>query len=464
MKKHETTDVLDQSKKEKLALSQKFGALFSAIAAAVATGYVPNYINLYYTNTVGMSMKALAAILLITKITDGVSDIVMGMIIDRTHTKFGKARPWVMAGAAGLAITMLLLFHCPLNSEGGKIAYCTLFYFLVNPIFGTMTAGAGNTLPNLISSNSDHRAVIGVFRSFGSLIPVILIGLVVPQFLSKMGMGQGTYDLVTIIFAVLAVVAGLLALFMIRETVTEESKDVLTEKQPVGEALKALFHNKYFLWLCGGTILYNLSSASSGVASYYALYIFKDVGAATKINLPSILMILLLPLGIPVIKKFGKRQSMVIGLFFAAAGHLLIFFANANMGLFMVGKMVASFGAIPYFVALIPLLGEVCDYALYKTGKAMDGTVSSANSMGEKIGVGLATGAASLFMGMAGYISTTGGEVVTQPASAIFMIRFMMGIFPAICFLLSGLCVMRVDLDKHGIEDIQKELKEKHMR
>lgn len=79
---------------EKLGMNQKIGIMLCAMVSAVATGYVPNYINIYYTDNVGISMGAVGLILMITKITDGVTDIIMGMIIDRTHTKLGKARPW----------------------------------------------------------------------------------------------------------------------------------------------------------------------------------------------------------------------------------------------------------------------------------------------------------------------------------------------------------------------------------
>lgn len=96
----------------RLGANQKIGILFCAMVSAVATGYVPNYINLYYTDAVGISMGAVAMILMITKITDGVTDIIMGMIIDRTHTRLGKARPWVLAGGIGIAVSIMLLFNC----------------------------------------------------------------------------------------------------------------------------------------------------------------------------------------------------------------------------------------------------------------------------------------------------------------------------------------------------------------
>ena len=452
-----------ENNNEKVSMSQKLGILFAAIVSAIATGYVPNYINLYYTDTMGVSIGAIGLIIMITKITDGVTDIIMGMILDRTHTRFGKAKPWLLCGAAGLSLTMIMLFHCPESfSTAGKIIYCALFYFLVNPIFGTMTSVACNTLPNLVTSHSKGRTVIGVFKSFGALIPVIVIGIVVPKMLESMGENQHAYFVITMVFVIMAIISALIAFFMIKESVTERSEKTITEDQPIMEALKHLVSNKYFIYLAIGTILYNLSATP--VSTYYAKYIFNNVGTASLINLPGVLMIFLLPLGIVIVNKFGKRKSMVIGLVAAALGHTLMYFANTNVGIFMIGKCVASLGAIPYFVALIPTMGEVCDYALYKTGKPMDGTISAANSMGEKIGTGLVAGLASLMLNASGYISSTASTAVTQPDSALNMIRFLMGIFPAICFILSAFCFYKIDLEKKGIEQIQQELRDKNMR
>ena len=86
-------------KTTELSFGIKIGAVMAAAASAVATGYIPAYINLYYTDTIGMSIGTIGLIIMITKITDGISDIIMGMIIDRTNTKLGKARPWLLAGA-----------------------------------------------------------------------------------------------------------------------------------------------------------------------------------------------------------------------------------------------------------------------------------------------------------------------------------------------------------------------------
>ncbi|MHA9737902.1 MFS transporter [Robinsoniella peoriensis] len=447
----------------KLGANQKIGILFCAMVSAVATGYVPNYINLYYTDTVGISMGAVAMILMLTKITDGVTDIIMGMIVDRTHTRLGKARPWVLAGGIGIAVSIMLLFNCPGGlSTTGKVVFCAACYFLANPFFGTMVSVACGTMNNLLTADSKQRGVLGVFSAYGSLVSVLIIGLVVPKILSAMNESQAAYTVSTLVFAVLAIIASVIGVLCTRETVTEHSKDTLTEKQPILESLKALVKNKYFIYLAIGTILYNLTAAP--VANYYAKYIFYDVGVATIINLPGMLLIFLLPFAVPLINKFGKRNCIVYGMVIAAVGHIVILFAEANLVVFMIGKTVSSIAAIPFTVALIPLTGEVCDYALFKTGKPMDGTISSAATMGGKIGIGLAAGISGLMMSVSGYISSEADSIVTQPGSAILMIRILLSVYPAVLFLLSAFCFHKINLDKIGIADIQRELKEKGMR
>lgn len=444
---------------EKLGWNQKIGVMICAMASAIITGYVPNFITLYYTDYVGLSIGVLGSILMITKITDGFTDIAMGMIIDRTKSKIGRARPWVMAGGFGAAISMFLLFNVPENlSTMGKIIFCSAFYFLVNPFFGTMISVACGTLNNLVTADSKFRSVVGVFSSYGSLIPSLAVGLVVPMILSKMGENQKTYNIVTLIFAGFTILAAVVGALMVRETVTERSIENLSERQAIKDSLIELAQNKYFIYLALGTIFFNLSAVPA--ATYYAKYIFNDVGMATIMNLPGLLMIFLLPFAVPVVNKFGKRNCVVGGMLISAVSHLIVFFANDNIIIFMAAKIIATFGTVAFFVALIPITGEICDYALYKTKKPMDGTISAAASMGGKIGMGLAAGLSGLIMSLGGYV----GTAVIQTPTALMTIRGLMGIYPAIVFTLAAICFSKIDLEKKNIIEIQAELREQGLR
>lgn len=113
------------------------------------------------------------------------------------------------------------------------------------------------------------------------------------------------------------------------------------------ESIKALIKNKYFIYLAIGTILYNLSAAP--VANYYAKYVFQDVGVATIINLPGMLMVFLLPFAVPMINRLGKRNCVVFGMVTAAISHLIILFANNNLAIFMDWKNHRKCGGDPIY-------------------------------------------------------------------------------------------------------------------
>lgn len=276
-----------------------------------------------------------------------------------------------------------------------------------------------------------------------------------------MNESQEAYTTATLVFAVMAVLACVIGVLCTRETVTENSKDQLKENQTVKESIKALIKNKYFIYLAIGTILYNLSAAP--VANYYAKYVFQDVGVATIINLPGMLMVFLLPFAVPMINRVGKRNCVVFGMVTAAISHLIILFANNNLAIFMVGKTIGSVAVIPFTVALIPMTGEICDYALYKTGKPMDGTISSAAIMGRKSALPCSGHFRSHDGGKRLY-QQQADVAVTQPDSAILMIRLLASVYPAVLYLLAAFCFSKIDLEKNGIAEIQKELREKGLR
>lgn len=211
----------------------------------------------------------------------------------------------------------------------------------INPFFATMVSVACGTLNNLLTSDSRQRGVLGGFSAYGSLIPVLMIGLVVPKILSVMNESQAAYTTATLVFAVMAVLACVIGVLCTRETVTENSKDQLKENQTVKESIKALIKNKYFIYLA----------------------------------------------------------------------------------IFMVGKTIGSVAVIPFTVALILMTGEIC-----------------------------------------GYISSQVDVAVIQPDSAILMIRLLASVYPAVLYLLAAFCFSKIDLEKNGIAEIQKELREKGLR
>ena len=441
-----------------IPLSQKIGYVGASCAMSIILMYVPTFITIYYTDIVGLASATVGTIMLVTKVTDGVSDIIMGAIIDRTHTRIGKARPWILAGGAGCGISLYLLFTAPASlGTVGTVVFCTATYFLTCPFFGTILTVAEGAIVPMISSKERGRTVLGLINSFTLIIVTICISVCTPLIISAMGESRQTYRVVTLVYAVLTVVSAVIGVVLLREheaPAQEEHK----KKVPVTRSLKYLLKNKHFIFLAVGAIAYNTALMSGGT-TYYAKYILGDIGYASIFTLCTGCTYILLFFAYRLRRKFSLRQLFSLGFLIMAAGCLLMFFANANIVLIVISMALRGVGALPFLCYAAPLTGYISDYALYKSGDQMDGIVYSGYSMGGKVGTGLGSALVGWIIGLAGYI----GTAAVQTESAIMAIRVANSLVPMVFALLAALCFWQITVED-GIEDIQTELKAKGLR
>ena len=441
-----------------IPLSQKIGYVGASCAMSIILMYVPTFITIYYTDIVGLASATVGTIMLVTKVTDGVSDIIMGAIIDRTHTKIGKARPWILAGGAGCGISLYLLFTAPASlGTVGTVIFCTATYFLTCPFFGTILTVAEGAIIPMISSKERGRTVLGLINSFTLIIITICISVCTPLIISAMGESRQTYRVVTLVYAVLTVVSAVIGVVLLREheaPAQEEHK----KKVPVTRSLKYLLKNKHFIFLAVGAIAYNTALMSGGT-TYYAKYILGDIGYASIFTLCTGGTYILLFFAYRLRRKFSLRQLFSLGFLIMAAGCLLMFFANANIVLIVISMALRGVGALPFLCYAAPLTGYISDYALYKSGDQMDGIVYSGYSMGGKVGTGLGSALVGWIIGLAGYT----GTAAVQTESAIMAIRVANSLVPMVFALLAALCFWQITVED-GIEDIQAQLKAKGLR
>ena len=441
-----------------IPLSQKIGYVGASCAMSIILMYVPTFITIYYTDIVGLASATVGTIMLVTKVTDGVSDIIMGAIIDRTHTRIGKARPWILAGGAGCGISLYLLFTAPASlGTVGTVIFCTATYFLTCPFFGTiLTVAEGAVIP-MISSKERGRTVLGLINSFTLIIVTICISVCTPLIISAMGESRQTYRVVTLVYAVLTVVSAVIGVVLLREH-EAPAQGEHKKKVPVTRSLKYLLKNKHFIFLAVGAIAYNTALMSGGT-TYYAKYILGDIGYASIFTLCTGCTYILLFFAYRLRRKFSLRQLFSLGFLIMAAGCLLMFFANANIVLIVISMALRGVGALPFLCYAAPLTGYISDYALYKSGDQMDGIVYSGYSMGGKVGTGLGSALVGWIIGLAGYI----GTAAVQTESAIMAIRVANSLVPMVFALLAALCFWQITVED-GIEDIQTELKAKGLR
>lgn len=447
--------------KSGISLPVKIGYVAAAAALSVILMYVPQFIQIYYTDVIGISATTIATILLVTKLVDGISDILMGAIVDRTKTRIGKARPWILAGGIGSGISLFLLFCVPDGlGTTGIIVFCTATYFLTCPFFGTILSVAEGAIIPMISDKEKGRTVLGLIHSFVLIIITILVSVVTPVIVSAMGESKATYTAVTAVYAVLTVVAAIVGTVMLRENrrLNAEGEKKTETKIPLKTTVTHLIKNKYFILFALGAIFYNVALVP-GASNYYAKYIFGDLSYASVFVLCSgVSYVLLFFVG--KIRKLCKLRTLfTIGFLIMAAGSILTFFAYDSLILVIISMVMRGVGALPFLAYAAPLNGYICDYTLSKTGFNMDGSVYSGFSMGGKIGTGLGSAAVGWVIGLMGYVGT---ETV-QTASAIMGIRLVNSVVPLIFSLLAALCFSQIKVEDE-IPEIQKNIKERGLR
>lgn len=263
--------------KKYLKWYNKVGYGSGDIAGNVVFAFLSSFIMIYLTNTVGLNAGVIGSLIAASKVLDGISDVVFGSMIDRTHTKMGKARPWMLGAYFGCAITLIAAFSVP-TTMGKTSQYVWFFitYLLLNAGFYTANNIAYSTLTALITKNVKERVQMGSIRfmfAFGTsfIIQTITVGLV-----QKLGGGAEGWRTIAIIYAIIGLISNTLTVFSVKELPEEElrnGEEKVEEKYSLIESIKMLVHNKYYIVILVVDILRQTYSAIINCGIYYMTYV-----------------------------------------------------------------------------------------------------------------------------------------------------------------------------------------------
>ena len=451
--------------KEKVKFREKMSYGIGAMADALIWSSVSAFGTYYYTNSAGLSAAVVGTIFLLSRILDGFSDVFMGILIDKTHTKYGKARPWLLWMAIPYAIAAVLLFSVPQSfSPFAKIIYVFITYNLVSTVCYTAIIQPYATLSTLITDNVRERTHLNIARMGVAMFSSVLISFLVLPIVKAFG---DTPIAWTKTFSILGVISA--ALFMVTFLNTKERLAAATHKDmtkkvslPIGKALKTLVTNKYWVNRVFFGVVITIASATSGVNIYYASYWLNDKGLIGILSLANVVpMVLSLFLVTAISMKIGKKNTVQIGLGVMLTGLVLQLLAPTSLPLVLVGYSIRGFGTGLAATLLGVMLGDTIDYGEWKNGIRTEGLVFSASNIGTKVGSGL--GQASL-----GWLLAIGGfnaAAAVQSASAMTAIRAVFTFIPLTVAIIAFLLNMFYDLDKKmpQILDDLKERSEKTM-
>ncbi|MGT2801798.1 MFS transporter [Streptococcus henryi] len=448
----------------KVPLGEKVTFGFGNLAANLMITTANGFITYFYTDVVGLTMGVVGSILLFARVFDGVSDLFMGAVVDRTATATGKARPWIKRMVIPYALALVLLFTSPsFLPEGMKAIYAFITYVIALAGVYTMTMVPYNTLMGTTSSDSKERGYLSTSRTLFGFGGAFLVNGAVLKIVESFGQvtAASSWTKMAATFALVSVVLLTVLYKNSNERVLETSEALGADqahKVSTKDNIKALFQNKYWVILILTMLISFIVSGLGGINIYYAQYILGDVSKVAIIGMLSFAPIIAGSLIVPfIMAKLSKRAVMILGNIVMLIGTGIIALFPTNFSMVIVGLVIRGLGIAPGAVAGFAMLGDVADYGEWKTGIRSDGLIFSAATFGEKVGSGIGGLILGVVMSIGGYVA----GAATQSVATIFAIKAVFAYIPIILSVLSIVLMLFYDLDKN-LPQIVKEIQARH--
>lgn len=435
----------------------KLGYGSGDLAGNMVYAFLSSFVMLYLTNTVGLNPGIIGTLIMVSKLFDGVSDIFFGAMIDKTKSKLGKARPWMLYAYIGCAVTLVANFAIPASlGRTAQYAWFFIAYTMLNAVFFTANNIAYASLVTFCTRNSKERVEMGSFRFIFAFSTSLIIQSVTVQFVRALGNGASAWKTVAIIYAVIGLIVNTLSVFSIKELPEEElAKDKdQEEKYSLIEAAKLLVSNKYYLMICGTYVCQQIYSAMLNMGIYYMIYILKNEDLYSvfswAINIPVIIAMCITPMLVERMK--GLYRMNLAGYILGTAGRVGVIIAGymGSVPLMIAFTAVAALGMAPWQGDMGAVVASCSEYTWLTKGKHIDGTMYSCTSFGTKIGGGIGVALCGWLLDISGFVKTS----AVQPTSCINMLHVMYLWIP----MLLSLCITFI-MSRMNVEGANEKLR-----
>lgn len=451
------------------------GYLIGPMGALLLNAIAGTYLNVYYTDVLGLTNVWNGAFLvvfpIISKIIDAITNIIMGYIIDRTKTKQGKARPWLFISAPLLTLTALLLFIVPTGSKTLQIIWVMLSYNMFYSFAYTIYNMSHSLMAPLSTRNIQQRNKLSVFNQISSvMVTGIIVALIFPMVVAPWwDIDASRWILIMSVFAIIALPLTLLEYYFTKERITEESHTKEEENIPFKKQFKTVMTDKYLLLIYGFYLAYTLGSGLKSLSrTYYCNYVLGTYNDGITQTLLSVIGGLPLGLGIfavwPLVKKFGKRNVTLAGLILQVLGAIISWIAPENMVIVLIGQFVRSVGGLPCAYILMAIFADILDNCEWKNGFRTDGLAMSIFGIISTCIIGVCTGIFNGMLSSTGYIQPyydeLGNLIANQSNAVKDIITFSFTGIDVITGVIMFVLLIFIDVEK-GIDKKQLEIKER---
>lgn len=415
------------------------GYLLGPAGALLLNAVLATYLNIYYTDVLDLTGiwggLFLTVFPIISKIIDAFTNVIMGYIIDRTRTKQGKARPWLLLSAPLVAITGVLLFTVPSANETVQVIWIMVSYNLFYSFAYTIFNMSHNLMVPLSTRNTTDRGGLSVFNQIASIMMSgILVALIFPMVIMPMlGVDKAKWIAVMSALSIITLPLILLEYYFTKERVTEETEGTEKKNVPFLTQLKVVFSDKYFLIVIAYFFIYTFGVSMKNLGLvYYCNWVLGTYNDGITQMLVSVIGGVPMGIGIfavwPIAKKFGKRNVTMWGFVLYAIGSLVCWLVPSNLVIVLIGQFIKNIGGLPCAYVFMALFADTLDHIEWKSGIRCDGVAMSVYNVIACALIGIVTGIFNGLLSSSGYVAPKfdemGNLLTTQPDAAKSFIIF----------------------------------------
>jgi GPH family glycoside/pentoside/hexuronide:cation symporter len=458
----------------KLKLQEKVGYGFGDLASSMFWKIFGMYLLFFYTDIFGLPAAAVGTMFLITRIWDTVFDPVVGIISDRTRSRWGKFRPYLLWFAIPFGVIGTLMFITPSFATTGKLIYAYVTYSLMMMVYSMINVPYASLL-GVMSGNIKERNVLSsyrmVFAFIGSFIALLLIEPLVRFFTANSGgSAQTGWTLGVMVIAILCVLFFLGCFMLTRERI----KPINERNDSLKDDVKDLLKNRpWWILLGSGIAALIFNSIRDGAAVYYFKYFVQSEQTVTlplfsnSLSLTTLYLVLGQVFNIvgiifvtPLSNKYGKKTIYLGAMVMATVFSLVFYMINKeNILTIMLLQCLISICAGSIFPLLWSMYADITDYSEWKSGRRATGLIFSSSSMSQKFGWTLGGALTGWLLGYYGFKAN-----VIQTENVQTGIRLMLSVFPAIGTVLSVIFISMYPLNEKSMTKISNELSDRRLQ
>ena len=412
------------------------------------------FLLIYYTDVVGIAATTVGTLFLVVRVFDGFADLFAGRVVDRTNTRWGRFRPYLLFAAIPLLLLNIAVFTVPDLGTTGELAYAYASYLLFGLAYSLVNIPYGS-LATTMTQESIERSKLATYRVFGSNLAILLLAVAVSPQIEGSGDLQRSLTITTIVLAVIGSGLYLFAFLTSRERVAHT-----TETPTLRETFASAKQNKALLVLCGSSVLFLVGWFSlQTVTVYYARNVLGNADYYIVLVVVQTAGIFAAALLVPgLVARIGKKRVyQALGAIAVLSG-LAVAFAPASVpAIAIVAFAFLGIGLGGVNTVSFALQADTVEYGEWKTGSRTEGATYSIFSFTRKVGQALGAAAASYTIGLGGYVA----GAASQPDGAVAAIKTAAGLVPAAFILAAIVAVSAYPLTEARFREIVREVAER---